>query len=120
MTETTDLEQIAALEHRITTALDRIARGVAARAAASASIQPGEDQSEMQERLAALSAALEETQAALQSEQSANADLNERLRAVEAARHELVLIQPRSRKHRRTISDRQPPRSLRWLEPLET
>ena len=85
MNETTDLEQIAALEHRITTALDRIARGVAARAATPAPAA-AQDSSEMEERLAALSAALEETQAALQSEQSANADLNERLRAVESAR----------------------------------
>lgn len=83
MNETTDLEQIAALEHRITSALDRIARGVAARAALPAA---GEDTDALTERLAALSAALEETQTALQSEQSANADLNERLRAVEAAR----------------------------------
>ena len=85
MNETTDLEQIAALEHRITTALDRIARGVAARTAAPAPAAAA-DTSELEERLAALSAALEETQAALQSEQSANADLNERLRAVESAR----------------------------------
>jgi chromosome segregation ATPase len=85
MNETTDLEQIAALEHRITTALDRIARGVAARTAAPAPTATA-DTSELEERLAALSAALEETQAALQSEQNANADLNERLRAVESAR----------------------------------
>lgn len=83
MNETTDLEQIAALEHRITSALDRIARGVAMRAAAPA---PAEDTSALQEQLAALTVALEETQTALQSEQSANADLNERLHAVEAAR----------------------------------
>jgi len=83
MNETTDLDQIAALEHRITSALDRIARGAAARAVSPA---PTEDMTEMEERLAAMSAALEETQAALQSEQSANADLTERLRALEAAR----------------------------------
>ena len=83
MNETTDLEQIAALEHRITSALDRIARGVAARAGSAVQ---NEDSSEMEERLSALAAALEETQAALQTEQSANADLTEHARAVEAAR----------------------------------
>jgi len=85
MNETTDLDQIAALEHRITSAFDRIARGVAARAAAPVAA-PVVDTSELEDQLAALSAALEETQAALQSEQSANADLNDRLRALEAAR----------------------------------
>lgn len=83
MNETTDLEQIAALEHRITSALDRIARSVTARAAPA---EAGEAASEMHDQIAALTAALEETQATLQSEQGANADLTERLRAVEAAR----------------------------------
>jgi chromosome segregation ATPase len=88
MSETTDLEQIAALEQRITTALDRIARGVAARGAVMApgDAGSGETTGELEERLEALSAALEETQAALHTEQSANAELRERVRAVEAAR----------------------------------
>jgi len=85
MSEPTDLEQIAALEGRITTALDRIAQGMAARKGAGPA-GTGEDAAEMAERLAALSAALEETQAALASEQATHAELSDRLRAVEAAR----------------------------------
>lgn len=85
MSEPTDLDQIAALEERITSALDRIAHGLAARkatAADGADDGPGE----MSERLAALSAALEETQSALAAEQATHAELSDRLRAVEAAR----------------------------------
>jgi len=85
MSEPTDLDQIAALEERITSALDRIAHGVAARKAAP-SVGADEGRGEMAERLAALSAALEETQGALASEQAAHAELSDRLRAVEAAR----------------------------------
>lgn len=84
MSETTDLDEIAALEQRITSALDRIARGVAARGAV-----PGQDTgavTEAQEHVAALTAALEETQDVLAGEQAANAELKERLRALEAAR----------------------------------
>ena len=84
MNETTDLEQIAALEQRITSALDRIARGLSERLETPAPYV--EAVGDMQERLDAMAAALEETQGALQSEQGANADLTERLRAVEAAR----------------------------------
>lgn len=83
MSETTDLDEITALEHRITSALDRIARGLTARAAAA---QPEDDGSDQDDRIAALTAALEETQAALATEQSANSDLSDRLKAVEAAR----------------------------------
>ena len=85
MSEPTDLDQIAALEERITSALDRIAHGVAARKAAPPEGSE-EDRAEMVERLAALGAALEETQAALASEQTTHAELSDRLRAVEAAR----------------------------------
>jgi chromosome segregation ATPase len=85
MSEPTDLDQIAALEERITSALDRIAQGMAARKGAGLA-GTGEDAVEMAERLAALSAALEETQAALASEQATHAELSDRLRAVEAAR----------------------------------
>ena len=85
MSEPTDLDQIAALEERITSALDRIAHGVAARKAAPA-VGSDEGRGEMAERLAALSAALEETQGALASEQATHAELSDRLRAVEAAR----------------------------------
>lgn len=85
MSEPTDLDQIAALEERITSALDRIAQGVAARRAGPAD-GVAEGQAELVERAAALSAALEETQAALAAEQTAHAELSERLRAVEAAR----------------------------------
>ncbi|WP_071674903.1 hypothetical protein [Nioella nitratireducens] len=86
MNETTDLDRIAALEHRITTALDRIAQGIASRAdpaAADGSAPPTED---LEDRVASLTAALEETQSALQAEQAANADLTDRLHALEAAR----------------------------------
>ena len=87
MSDSTDLEEIAALETRITSALDRIARGIAARG------QAGRDDSgdreeiaELHNRVSALTAALEETQEALGTEQAANADLQERLRALDAAR----------------------------------
>jgi len=85
MSEPTDLEQIAALEERITSALDRIAHGMAARKDAPPPAA-AEDSDDMAERMAALSAALEETQATLALEQSAHAELSDRLRAVEAAR----------------------------------
>ena len=85
MSEPTDLDQIAALEERITSALDRIAHGVAARKGGTP-VADDEGLGEMTERLAALSAALEETQAALATEQSTHAELSDRLRAVEAAR----------------------------------
>lgn len=83
MSETTDLEEIRALEYRITTALDRIGQGLAARPA-TATGPAGEGDQEG--RIAALEAALTETQAALASEQSANSDLSEKLKAIEAAR----------------------------------
>jgi len=85
MSEPTDLDQIAALEERITSALDRIAQGMAARRDVAPEAV-GEDRAEMAERMAALSAALEETQATLALEQTAHAELSDRLRAVEAAR----------------------------------
>lgn len=83
MSEPTDLEQIAALEERITTALDRIGRAIASH---NADVGGSESADEMQERLTALGAALQETQGALAAEQTAHADLSDRLRAVEAAR----------------------------------
>lgn len=90
MSESTDLDQIAALEERIAVALDRIAQGVAARNAGAPEAVPAgpgdESAGEMAERVAALSAALEETQAALAAEQAAHAELGDRLRAVEGAR----------------------------------
>ncbi len=86
MSEPTDLDQIAALEERITTALDRIARGVASRRTGGDAGASGETSAEMQERLTAQIAALEETQAALASEQAAHAAISDQLRAVEAAR----------------------------------
>ncbi len=90
MSEPSDLDQITALEHRITAALDRIAQGVAARGAGAGVGAQGEDAGgdagELAERVAALSAALEETQGALAAEQAAHAELSDRLRAVEAAR----------------------------------
>lgn len=87
MSETTDLDEIRALEHRITSALDRIGQGLAARPAPSPpeSAEPP-DQSELADRIAALDAALAETQAALAAEQAANSDLSEKLRALESAR----------------------------------
>jgi len=85
MSETTDLEKISALETRIASALDRIARGIAARDSGTGA-QGDESRTELEERVGALTAALEETQTALASEQSANAELQERLAAVEAAR----------------------------------
>lgn len=87
MNETTDLDEIRALEHRITSALDRIGQGLAARPAPSPleSAEPS-DQSEQADRIAALDAALAETQAALAEEQAANSDLSEKLKALESAR----------------------------------
>jgi len=83
MSETTDMEEIRALEQRITTALDRIGQGLAARPATATGLASQNDQ---EGRIAALEAALAETQAALASEQSANSDLSEKLKAIEAAR----------------------------------
>lgn len=85
MSETTDLDKIAALETRIASALDRIARGIATQQSGEP-VQDDESRTELEERVGALTAALEETQAALAEEQSAKAALQERLNALEAGR----------------------------------
>ncbi|WP_147450665.1 coiled-coil domain-containing protein [Rhodophyticola porphyridii] len=101
MSETADMDQIAALEGRLAAALDRIAAGVTALQsqtgaaedmdAAAAALEAAEARAtELAARLAeaegAGGEALAETQAALAAEQAANAELTEQVRALEASR----------------------------------
>ncbi len=90
MSDKTDLDQIAALEERITAALDRISAGMAARGKSASEPTDDEDTVRAAEaasaRIEELGNALAEAQATLSAEQTAHADLNERMRALEAAR----------------------------------